>query len=50
MFLYNLFVYSLQAGKSHIPDGSGSGSATVGQSEIFTLTHQPELWTIHLTK
>ena len=31
-----------------MPDGSGSGSATVGQLEIFTLTHQPKLSTIHV--
>ena len=27
-------------GKNHIPDGSSGGSATVGQLEIPTLTHQ----------
>ena len=36
------------AGENCIPDGSGS--ATVSQLEIFTLTHQPELCSIHVTK
>ena len=30
-------------GKNHILDGSDSGSATVGQLEIFTLTQQPKI-------
>ena len=38
------------AGENCIPDGSGSGSATVGQLEIFILTHQPEFCSIHVTK
>ena len=32
----------LNAGKNHFPDGSGGGSAIVGQLEILTLTHQPK--------
>ena len=31
-------------GKNCIWDGSGSGSATVGQLEILTLAHQPNIW------
>ena len=36
------------AGKNCILDGSGGGSSTVGQYEIFTLTHQPKLDTFHV--
>ena len=31
------------AGKNHIPDGCGSGHATVGQLEILTHNHQLQL-------
>ena len=38
-YLYTLF----NAGKNCIPDGCGSGSATVGQLEVLTLTYQLKL-------
>ena len=50
MFRHKLFLPLFNAGKNHILDGSGSGSATVGQLEVFFLTHQPELCSIHATE
>ena len=38
-YLYTPF----NAGMNHILDGSGSGSATVGQQEVLTLTYQLKL-------
>ena len=39
----------INAGKNCIPYGIGGGSATISQLEIFTLTHQIEMCSIHVT-
>ena len=46
IYLYTQF----NAGKNHIPDGSGSGSATVGQLEVIILSYQLNCCQIYVTK